>query len=107
MSENANDQHDALLQPKWPFEDGLEPLYANQFSIARTPHEVVLVFGEFIPTGFSRRSSEEINDFLETALVRPLSKIIMSPAGAKALMTIMTDSLKDLVVEEVEKRKDE
>ena len=84
-------------QPKWPLEDGLQPLYANQFSITRTPHEIVLVFGEFIPTGvFSRRSEEEVKDYLDTALIRPISKIVMSYAGAKALNAILTDNLKNL-----------
>jgi hypothetical protein len=96
MSEQIEDEGVPIQQqPKWPIEDGLEPLYANQFSILKTPYEVVLVFGEFNPTGFSGRSTEEIQEYLGKAEVTPVCKVIMSQAGAKALLAIMTDSLKE------------
>jgi len=99
MSDNPHDEQVVQQQLKWPLEDGLAPLYANQFSIMRTPHEVVLVFGEFIPTGFYGRTEEDIRNYLETAEVKPISKIVMSPAGAKALLGIMLDNLKDLPID--------
>jgi len=98
MSENPHVEQD-VQQLKWPLEDGLTPLYVNQFSIIRTQHEVVLVFGEFIPTGLSGRTEEEIRNYLETAEVKPISKIVMSPAGAKALLGIMMDNLKGLTID--------
>ena len=97
MSEQVEDQGIAIhQQPKWPFEDGLTPLYANQFSILKTPYEFVLVFGEFNPTGFSGRSKEELQEYLDKAEVKPVCKVIMSQAGAKALLAIMVDSLREL-----------
>jgi hypothetical protein len=100
MSERAEDEGVALPQPKWPIEDGLTSIYANYFSITSTPQEVVLVFGNFIPTGFSRRSEEEIKSYIENATVRPVSKIIMSHAGARALFAIMEDNLKQIAIRE-------
>jgi len=96
----SNESEGVVLQPKWPLEDELLPLYATQFSITRTPHEVVLVFGDFIPTGLTRRSEEQIQDYLKTANIKPLSKIVMSYAGARALFTIMKENLKEIESEE-------
>jgi hypothetical protein len=102
MTEQTNVEGIPLTQPKWPLEDSIPSLYANHFSIVRTPHEVVLVFGEFIPTGLSNRSKDEIQSYLETATVRPISKIVISYAGAKALFAIMKENLEKMAQEERE-----
>lgn len=74
---------------KWPIEDDLPSLYANHFSITDTGHEVILTFGDFLPTGFHRRSEEEIKSFIDQAEVRPIAKIVMSQNGYKALIGLL------------------
>ncbi len=100
MSEQVEDEGVALPQPKWPIEDGLPSIFANYFSITSTPQEVVLVFGDFIPTGFSGRSEEEIKSYVKNATVRPVSKVVMTHAGAKALFAIMKENLENIAKRE-------
>jgi hypothetical protein len=77
------------VTPKWPLEDDLPLVYANQFAIYETDHEVVLIFGNFMPTGFVFRSQKEIEDYLKTAEVKPLAKVVMSHGGWNALLGLL------------------
>lgn len=88
---------------KWPLEDGLPPLHANNFSLIRTSYEVVLLFGDFIPTGFAGRSQDEIEKYMESATVRPLSKIVMSNEGFRALFNLLKSNYEEVEAEKQEK----
>jgi len=77
------------LQLKWPLEDGLQAVYANQFAIFGAGPEYVLLFGEFLPSGFASRSRAEVEEYLKNATVRPVAKIILSPEGLRALANLL------------------
>ena len=81
------------VTPKWPLEDGLPLFYANQYAIFETENEVVLIFGSFMPTGFVLRSREEIENYLESAEVKPLVKVVMSHGGWNALAGLIKQKL--------------
>jgi hypothetical protein len=85
MMDQPTEEKLLVENPKWPLEDDLPLFYANQFAIYETDQEVVLIFGSFIPTGFAFRSKEEIKDYLKTAEVKPLTKVVMSRSGWNAL----------------------
>lgn len=78
---------------KWPLEDDLPLFYANQFALYETDQEVVLIFGSFIPTGFAFRPKEEIEDYLKTAEVKPLAKVVMSHGGWNALLGLIKKNM--------------
>ena len=77
------------VNPKWPLEDDLPLVYANQFAIYETEHEVVLIVGYFMPIGFPNRSRAEIEEYLSGAEIKPLAKIVMSHGGFKALSGLL------------------
>lgn len=85
-------------QPKWPVTDQLPFLYANHFSITETEHEVVITFGNFVPTGVLTRSPEEINKYLSSATINPLAKVVMSKAGFEAFLNLLIKRGKDLEI---------
>ncbi len=74
---------------KWPLEDGLQAVYANQFAIAGAGPEIIIVFGEFLPVGLVNRSKEEVADYLQRATVKPVAKIVVSPAGLEAFYSLL------------------
>lgn len=74
---------------KWPLEDDLPTVYANQFAISAPGPEYVIVFGEFLPTGFANRPKQEIEEFLRQASVKPVAKIVVSPEGLEAFYGLL------------------
>jgi hypothetical protein len=82
--------------PKWPFENEFPLAYANQFSIYETEHEIILMFGCFFPSGFAHRSKEEIQEYLSKVEVKPLTKIVMSKAGFKALYGLLKGKMNEI-----------
>ena len=93
MTDSDNNQKYAIV-PKWPLDTLLQSVYANQFAITRSGSEYVLEFGEFLPTGFSNRSKEEIQAYLDTATIKPVSRIVVSPNGLKAFFNMLDGYLK-------------
>lgn len=87
---------------RWPLEDHLEYLYANHFAVLDTGNEIVLVFGNFLPTGLHRRSPEEIQNYLKTAEVNPVAKIVLSKQGFSAFFELLRSRKKSLEDEETE-----
>ncbi len=81
---------------KWPLVDDLHAQYANQFSIADTGNEIILTFGNFLPTGFYKRSQEEIQEYLKDATITPLAKIVLSRAGFHAFFQLLKSRIDDL-----------
>ena len=80
---------------KWPLEDDLPFLYAYHFSILDTGHEVVLVFGNFIPTGLPHRSQEEVESYSDQSEIQPVAKIVMSQNGFKAFVGLIEGRIAD------------
>ena len=98
MPEQITDQNKKFpLELKWPIEDDLPFLYTNHFSISDTGHEIIIVFGNFLPTGFHRRSNEEIEAYLSQAMVKPIAKIVMSHSGFKAFMGLLESKRADFL----------
>jgi hypothetical protein len=85
------DQEDEKLELKlkWPLEDGVQAVYANQFAISQTGPEIVIAFGEFLPVTFVNRSKPEVEEFLKSATVKPVAKVILSPAGLEAFYNLL------------------
>jgi hypothetical protein len=77
------------IKPKWPLEDNLMAIYANQFAITQYGPEIVVTFGEFLPTGLAGRPEAEVEEYLNNASVKPLAKVVMTPAGLEALYGLL------------------
>ncbi len=78
------------INPKWPLENDAPLIYANQFALFETEHEVILVFGNFMPIiSYPNRSREEIEEYLSRAEIKPLAKIVLSHGGFKALLGML------------------
>ena len=84
------------INPKWPLEDNLPLVYANQFAIYETEHEVVLIAGNFLPIGILNRSKPEIEEYLSRAEIKPLAKIVMSHGGFKALLGLLKGKIDEI-----------
>jgi hypothetical protein len=74
---------------KWPLEDTLQTVYANQFAISVSGPEYVIMFGEFLPSGFANRAEQEINEFLKNANIKPVAKIVVSPERLQAFYGLL------------------
>ncbi|MBI3360887.1 MAG: hypothetical protein HY023_07235 [Chloroflexi bacterium] len=74
---------------KWPLEDSLQAVYANQFALSDFGPEIVIALGEFLPTGLPNRTKEEIEEYLANATIKPVVKIILSPTGLEAFFGLL------------------
>ena len=90
-----NKQEIKVQSIKWPLKDNLPFLYANHFAIFGTDNEMVIAFGNFLPTGLPNRDSDELFEFISSAEVTPVAKIVMSKAGYEALLNIMMENVSD------------
>lgn len=84
---------------KWPLDDDLPFLYANHFALYETENEVIIVFGNFLPTGFPKRGREEIDQFIQNAEIKPIAKIVVSQGGFKAFMGLLKSRMEELFSE--------
>lgn len=89
MPEQSVKEPDFAINLKWPLEDDLPAIYANQFAVSVLGSETVITFGEFLPAGLHNRSRQEIEDYLRDATVRPVAKIVISPAGLEAFYGLL------------------
>ena len=89
MSELSESNFQGRVQLRWPLEDSLETLFANQFGIVRQGAETVLVFGEFLPAGLAGRSNDEVAGYLQEAPIKPVAKIVMTLAGFDAFYAML------------------
>jgi hypothetical protein len=74
---------------KWPLDDDLPLLYANNFLVFETEQEIILAFGNFLPTGLANRTENEITKYLDTATVNPVAKIVMAKGAFKAFFEML------------------
>ena len=89
MSDQPAEDQKLEVNLRWPLEDDLQAVYANQFAISSVGPEYVIVFGEFLPTGFAHRSKQEIEEYLKHANIKPVAKIVVSPEGLKAFFGLL------------------
>ena len=89
MSDQSAEEGNLAVNLKWPLEDNLQTVYANQFAIAATGPEHILVFGEFLPSGFANRSKQEIEEYLRHATIKPVAKVVVSPEGLGAFYRLL------------------
>ena len=74
---------------RWPWEDSLQAVYANQFAVFGAGPEYVIMFGEFLPTGLPNRTKQEIEEHLRNATIKPVAKVIVSAAGLEAFFGLL------------------
>jgi hypothetical protein len=84
------------LDLRWPLEDDIPYLYANHFAVIDTGHEVILAFGNFLPTGLHKRSDQEVENFLKSSEVNPVAKIVLSPSGFEAFLGLLRNKMTEL-----------
>lgn len=89
MSDQPAEDQKLEVNLKWPLEDGLQTVYANQFAISSIGPEYVIVFGEFLPAGFANRSKQEVEEYLKQANIKPVAKVVVSPEGLKAFFGLL------------------
>ncbi len=89
MPDQPIEEDKLLVHLKWPLEDGLQTVYANQFAISGPGPEYILMFGEFLPAGFANRSKQEIEEYLRDATIKPVAKVVISPEGLEAFYSLL------------------
>ncbi|MDR3576883.1 MAG: hypothetical protein P4L50_23705 [Anaerolineaceae bacterium] len=95
MEDKPESFMEQLRELKWPMEDDLPLLYANQFALYETQFEIVLVFGDFFPIGFPNRPQEEFEQFLKNTTVKPIAKIAMSKGAFKLFSDLLIQRIQD------------
>ena len=83
---------------KWPFGMPMQSVYANQFSVTNTGTEIILEFGEFLPTGLSNLTKDEIAKKASGLEIRPVARIILSPHGLKALSNLIRPTADNIIL---------
>lgn len=89
MSDQPTEADKLEVNLRWPLDDNLQAAYANQFAISSVGPEYVIVFGEFLPTGFANRPKQEVEEYLKHASIKPVAKIVVSPEGLKAFFNLL------------------
>jgi hypothetical protein len=89
MSDQPTKDDEVSISLKWPLDDNLQTVYANQFAISGPGPEYVIVFGEFLPTGFADRPKKEIEEYLRDAVIKPVAKVVVSPEGLEAFYGLL------------------
>ncbi len=75
---------------KWPTDDNLPALFANQFGIFSTGVETVIFFGEFTSAiMLPGRTLESVSNQLQDATINPIAKIVVTPSGLKAFYNLL------------------
>lgn len=94
MAEPKEKKEHSTTLPKWTSGADLPLLYANQFAVIRTPHEVVLGFGEFLPLEILGLSENEIGVYLKKGGgINPIARIAISYGGLKAFFAILKEQI--------------
>ncbi len=101
MSDQQSDASRLEVNLQWPLEDGLQAVYANQFAVFGNGPEYVIMFGEFLPSGlFANRPKQEIEEYLKNAKVKPLAKVVLSPAGLETFYGLLKNYMEQKQVSE-------
>jgi hypothetical protein len=82
-----------IPQLYWPIEDNLTPIYSNAFAAFVGPEDVVILFGDFLPTGIHFRNTKEVEDYVKTATIKPQVKIVMSISSFKIFYKVINDRM--------------
>jgi hypothetical protein len=85
---------DKPIKIRWPIESDVPLVWANQFAFLNTGHEVVLSFGQFVPT-LHNVTEEEIEEYVKNATVEPVARIVMTPDGLWALFGLLERNIKE------------
>jgi hypothetical protein len=90
MEEKKKKQAGKAIRIKWGSANNLEALFANHLYISHSgEEEFYLIFGELTPPiGFSEQ------DLPNEIEVRPISKIVISPAAMRNFVRAMSVNLK-------------
>ena len=85
-----------IPQLYWPLEDNLTPIYSNAFAAFAGPDNVIILFGDFLPTGIHFHSKEEIEEYVKTATIKPQVKIVMSIKAFNEFYKVIKDRVDGL-----------
>ncbi len=87
---DKTDEFRVEVHLKWPAEDQLPALFANQFGIFSTGVEHVIFFGEFTSSLLlPGRTRESVVSQLNDAAINPVAKIVVTPEGLKAFYNLL------------------
>ncbi len=90
MPDQTTEEEGVELKLKWPLDDNIQTVYANQFAISQFGPEIVITFGEFLPASFANRSKQEVEEYIKNASVKLVAKVVLSPEGLKAFAGLLT-----------------